>query len=139
MMLLQLMVRGPEYFIGRESPVGLEARLDEDPLYARHMRAIWLRAGFGGTEPTHNHMRLYRDPVPQPPWLGFASPTLLIHGIEDRVVPHERIIEQTASFENRSVKLMPRVGHRLVHLAMGEVLRTVRSEWDNVRSTGPPR
>jgi pimeloyl-ACP methyl ester carboxylesterase/DNA-binding CsgD family transcriptional regulator len=132
MMFLQLMTRGPEHFIGRNKAAGLEEKLDQDPLYARHMRASWLRCAQGGADPIHKHLKLYRDPVPDPPWLNFATRTILIHGIDDKIVPYERLIEQTASFNNRRVMLLPNVGHRLVQLAMGEVLRTVRASWEDL-------
>lgn len=130
MLLIQLRTRGPEHFASREDAVGLEESLARDPMYLRHMKANWLRTAEGGTDPLHNHLKLYRTPLPDPPWVGFATRTVVIHGELDQIVPYERIIEQTASFKNRVVKLLPNVGHRLAQLAMGEVLRTVREEWE---------
>lgn len=134
MMLLRLMTGGAEQFIGREAPVGIEADLDEDPLYVRHMRANWLRCAGGGPDPIHNHLKLYKDPVANPPWLHLATPTVLLHGLEDKIVPYQRIIDQTETFKDRSVILLPNVGHRIVQLAMGEVLRSLRNEWERIGS-----
>ncbi len=132
-MLLQLRVKGPGYFVrdSEELPM-VERKLIADPMYLRHMKALWLRAALHGAEPIHAHLSLYRQPVADPPWRNLKTPALLVHGDADTEVPIERLVEQTRSFKQRQVVALPNIGHRLVHVAMGELLHTVRETWRNL-------
>lgn len=129
-MRMQLLVKGPQQFMQEAGLPDIEVALVRDPTYQRHMKAVWLRSGLQGPDPINVHLRLYQQPVDDPPWQDLATPTLLIHGEGDRDVPLEQLLEQTHSFTNRRIILMPGVAHRVVHLAMGEVLRQLAVEWE---------
>lgn len=98
-------------------------------MYRRHMKALWLRNARHGPDPTNEHLKLYKFPVPDPPWRNLATPTIIIHGAEDHNVSVDKLLEQTASFKDRKVRILPGVGHRLIHVAMGEVLRIIQQHW----------
>lgn len=131
-MLLQLRVNGPQRFMPEDGLPEAEIELVHDPLYRRHMTNVWFRSAAFGTGPTNEHLKLYRNPVSNPPWRNCAIPTLLIHGDKDANVPLDSVLAQTATFTNRTVRILPNVGHRLVHLAMGEVLDHVREMWSTL-------
>jgi len=134
-MQLQLMVKGPQQFMPEAGLPDVERALVRDPTHQRHMRAVWLRSALNGPEPTHIHLRLYQQPVQNPIWEGLQTPTLLIHGAEDPDAPLEQLLEQTSSFARREVSVLPGIAHRVVHVAMGEVLRQVAERWQLVRPT----
>jgi pimeloyl-ACP methyl ester carboxylesterase/DNA-binding CsgD family transcriptional regulator len=138
-MQLQLLMKGPKHFLPEDGLPAIELELVRDEDYQRHMKAIWLRCALTGTDSTNAHLNLYRDPVENPPWKGLATPTLLIHGDADAVVPPDLVLKQTETFRDRKVVLLPGVGHRLVHVAMGQVLSIVRRAWeDGEDATDPP-
>jgi pimeloyl-ACP methyl ester carboxylesterase len=91
-----------------------------------------LRSGRHGADPVNEHLKLYKSPVTDPPWRDLATPTLLIHGKDDHNVPMASLVEQTSSFKNREVIVLPGVGHMLVHVAMGEVLRIICDRWQKL-------
>lgn len=130
-MQLQVMTRGVQSFISETGLPEIELKLVRDPIHQRHLKALWMRSGCHGPDPINEHLKLYKSPVSDPPWLNLATPTLLIHGEADRSVPIARLMEQTSSFREREVVILPGVGHMLVHVAMGEILRLVRERWLN--------
>jgi pimeloyl-ACP methyl ester carboxylesterase len=125
-MRLQLLTSGPQRFFDLNSMPAREAELAADPRFLKHARAIWLRSAVHGAGPVQAHLKLYQDPVSDPPWRDFALPVLLVHGDCDDTGPLDSVLAQTASFRNRRVVVMPGLGHALVHLAMPEVLQLVR-------------
>lgn len=131
-LFIQLLVKGPKAFMPEDGLPQLELDLVRDENYQRHMKAMWMRSAEHGTEPVQAHLKLYRDPVPDPPWKNLTVPTLLIHGERDDVVPVDKIVSQTDSFTNRELIIMPDVGHRLIHLALGEVLGKIAERWHDV-------
>ncbi len=131
MLQLQMLLRGPEQFVGNVDALPeIERRVALDPNHVRVLQANWQRCACHGVEPLHAHLKLYRDPVPDPPWKNLAVPTVLVHGDQDRNVPLDRVLHQTASFQDRKVVILENFGHQLIHMAMGELLRILRSEWD---------
>ncbi|NKB99579.1 MAG: alpha/beta fold hydrolase [Pseudomonadales bacterium] len=128
-MIVQLMVRGPSQFLVDSGLSKIERDLNENPLYQRHMKALWMRCTTFGVEATHEHLKLYKDAIADPPWEGLTTPTLLIHGANDSNVPLERLLEQTDSFADREVVVLTGLGHRLVAVAFGEVLHTISQHW----------
>lgn len=132
MLLLQLHLRGPAAFLQASGRPRLECELIANPLFMRHIRAVWLRSGMHGPDPVHAHLKLYRDAVTDPPWQNLSVPTVLVHGDVDGEVPVSRLEAQTQSFTQRQIVVFPGVGHMLVHLAMGEVLRVVAERWQGL-------
>ena len=128
-MQIQLMVRGPEMFMPEDGLPDVEVDLVRDPIYRRHMTATWMRSIAHGPDPTNAHLKLYQEPVINPVWQDLRTPTILMHGDCDVAVPLERIEAQTASFVDREVVVFPGVAHRLINVAMGEVLRRTRVSW----------
>lgn len=126
---IQLMLRGPQPFLKPDGLPPIEQKLIEDPMFHRLLKANWLRAGCHGVDPIHNHLKLYRDVVENPPWIGLRTPTVLVHGEFDANVPLERILRQTASFVDRKIVVMSEMGHNTVHAALGEILRILCESW----------
>jgi pimeloyl-ACP methyl ester carboxylesterase/DNA-binding CsgD family transcriptional regulator len=128
-MQVQIMTRGVQSFLSAEGLSELEAELIKTPLHLRHLKSQWMRSACHGPDPLNEHLKLYKSPVADPPWQNLPTPTLLIHGEEDQNVPLERLLRQTDSFRDRKVIVLPGVGHMLVHVAMGEVLRIIAQRW----------
>lgn len=128
-MQLQLMVKGARQFMPEAGLPDTELALVRDNSYQRHMKAVWLRCALGGADATYAQMRLYQQPIENPPWQGFVTPTLLVHGEVDQDVPLEQLLEQTSTFADREVIILPNLAHRVAHCAMGEVLRQVATTW----------
>ncbi len=126
---MQVSLRGPEQFINTEGLPELEQALNESPLHVRMLKANWQRCGLQGVEPLHEHLKLYQHPVPNPPWKNLTTPTVLVHGDMDANVPLDVVLRQTDSFQNRTVHVLPGIGHQFVHMAMGDLLRILRREW----------
>lgn len=126
MMRMQLLVSGPEKFIEQDGLPAHEVAAVKQENYRRHLRAIWLRSGNAGPAALHEHLKLYRDPIREPPWLHTDIPTLLLHGEDDNNVPLETALAHTETFKNRKVVTFPGVGHRLVHIRLPEILDAVR-------------
>lgn len=129
MLLLQLMVRGTEQFLLVDGITDMEEEFSRNALFQRHMKAVWQRAGMQGIEPAYRHLKLYEKADPEPSWIGLETPTLILHGDNDTAIPLEKLLAQTESFKQRDVVVFPGLGHRLVYVAMGEVLRRVASAW----------
>ncbi|MEQ8858754.1 MAG: alpha/beta fold hydrolase [Pseudomonadales bacterium] len=127
-MRLQLLMTGPDRFVA-PGATPAEQRLADDPGYRRHMRALWLRSSLRGTRPLENLLRLYREPLPDPPWARFAKPAVLVHGSEDGHAHLDGLLDATAGFQQRQVVEVPGVGHRLVHLHFDRVLDAARGLW----------
>lgn len=127
-MRLQLLMTGPDRFMPPGATL-VEQRLANDPDYRRHMRALWLRSSLRGTQPLENLLRLYREPLPDPPWAGFAKPTVLVHGSDDGHAHLDALMAATEDFRQRDVVEIPGVGHRLVHLHFDRVLDAARGHW----------
>ncbi|MEM7097889.1 MAG: alpha/beta fold hydrolase [Pseudomonadota bacterium] len=128
-MQVQLMFRGPEQFLPSVEIPPIERALVEDPNFHRVLRANWFRSGCFGITPIHDHLSLYRDPVPDPPWIGLRTPTVLVHGARDKNVPLERILKQTETFRKRKVVILDELGHMTIHTSMGQVLRILNETW----------
>ena len=128
---MQLLVRGPEGFIQLGDRTPIERELSVSPTFLRHVKSSWLRCGMHGAGPIHEHLKLYRDPVRDPPWFGLQTPAILVHGEEDKVISIDRVMQQTASFVNRQLVTLPGIGHMTVHLALGEMLGILRQHWDS--------
>ena len=133
---LQLRVRGIDQFIATSGVPEIEVEMGRDDMFRRHLYATWMRCCVSGFAATVAHHKLYQDAVGDPPWLDFPTPTVLVHGAEDRNVPLERILEQTASFQQRRVLVLPGVGHALIHVAMNEVLGATSDAWSEVTTFG---
>lgn len=132
-MQLQVRLRGPQTFLSdNEDLPAVERKLISNPEYQRHMRSVWLRSGLNGTESVHAHLALYRTPVVHPPWEELDTPTVLIHGEQDKNVPIDLLLKQTQGFRNRKVVLLPDAGHRLAHFAMREVLGHTTACWSEL-------
>lgn len=131
-MLLQLRARGTAYFMSsRDAPAG-ERALVEDPLFQRHMKALWMRCANNGVEAARAHHALYEEPAEERVWEKLTMPVVLFHGLDDRNVPLERLLRQAGDMPIHSVKRYPQVGHRLVFLEMGNILENLRTLWDEL-------
>lgn len=128
-MQVQIMTRGVASILSEEGLSDLEVSLIREPRHLKHLKSQWLRSGCHGADPINEHLKLYRLPVADPPWRDLQTPVLIIHGEEDQNVPLKQLLKQTDTFPNREVVVLPGIGHMLVHVAMGEVLRLVRKHW----------